>query len=271
MDDLASLQRRFFALITAREEISGALTRHGLTEADAAAFVQGDERLGSVGRLGIYNDMYFFRLLGILEEDFPLLAAALGQDGFRTLIADYLEAFMPPDHALRNLGSGLPAFLAQHQLAGDRRFLVDLASLEWAKADVLDRVDTPALTTGDLQTLSPEEFATMRLQPAAAATFLDLAHPLDQFIEALEAEVTNPPLPTPAATRVLIWRVGAGANHRTATPDEAVALPRLFADPPPTFAEICDMVGQGHSVEAAAPRAFGVLAGWLQIGLIRRA
>jgi hypothetical protein len=283
VDDLATLQRRFFALVTAREEITGALTRHGLTQADAAAFVRGDERLDPVGRLGIYNDMYFFRLLGALEEDFPLLATALGKDAFRALVADYLDAVVPAQ-ALRDLGAGLPAFLARHQPARDRPWLRDLAALEWAKADVLDRADAVALTVADLQALAPDAFAALTLGPVPSASFLDLAYPLDELITALERPTTEPthatgppnlPEPTMAPSRVLVWRVGALGHHRLATPDEAPLLPRLFATPPPkpppTFAEICELVGRDHSVETAAPVAFRVLVGWLQIGLIRRA
>ncbi|HEY0706676.1 MAG TPA: putative DNA-binding domain-containing protein [Polyangia bacterium] len=280
MDDLASLQRRFFALVTAREEITGALARHGLDEAAAAALIHGDERLGPVGRLGIYNDMYFFRLLGVLEDDFPLLARALGTDDFRALIAEYLEAFVPP-HALRNLGAGLHSFLTSHPLAQNRPWLRDLAALEWAKADVLDRADATPVTFDDLRALPPDALAAFPLVPVPAATTVVLAHDIDPLVAALEDEDSVIPTPPATAGRVLVWRVGAGAQHRAVGPIEASALERLFAAPPATFAEICDRVDQAQesqdaqetqdqSVEAGAQQAVGLLASWVQTGLIRR-
>jgi hypothetical protein len=278
--ELPELQERFFALVTAREDVPGALARLGLGAADAAAMVVGDARLDAVGRIGIYNDMYFMRLRGVLGQDFSALLGLLGEDDFRDLLADYLQAHPPVDPCLRDFARALPGFVAAHphDRFSARPWIADLVALEWARADLFDRADATLLTTAHLQALPPEQFATLRLHAVPATSIVDVKFAVDQTWRALQDAIDEQsdedvgyPLaveaPAALPQRLLVWRLGLDIHHRRAGADEGTLLPLLLEGT--TFGALCEHLGQGRSVEAAAQAAFGLLVTWIQGGLLR--
>src|SRR5215813_2214703 len=121
---LRDLQEHFWAGITGlgRPEAVPALL----------ALVEPGARLTSAERVGVYADMYRWRLIEALREDYPRLVVALGDDGFADLVRAYVAARPSCHPSLRHLGTALAGFLAGSGVAGH---LVDLARLEWARMD----------------------------------------------------------------------------------------------------------------------------------------
>ena len=170
----------FWDLITAPEGVRPgleALVRDGRAGADSLdAMIAGDDRLPAAERLDIYANMYFFRLLDCLREDFPRFAGALGDDRFHNLATDYLLT-CPSEHpSLRYLGRRLPDFLAGHALARESACLVDLARLEWTRADLFDARDARPLTREDLARLAQDAAGDLPLRPVPAFRLLRLDH-----------------------------------------------------------------------------------------------
>ena len=62
-------------------------------------------------RLAVYNEQYWFRLLTVLQDNFPLLARTLGFWDFNQLATDYLSAHPSREPFLEGLAWKLPAFL----------------------------------------------------------------------------------------------------------------------------------------------------------------
>src|SRR5512138_2079708 len=100
---LPELQRAFFRALA-----TGA-------PADAAATlvsdIRGDERLDASGRLDVYVGMYGTRLVDVLREDYPRVAAILGAD-FADAARRYVLAHPSTHHSLRWFGRGFAAFIA---------------------------------------------------------------------------------------------------------------------------------------------------------------
>jgi uncharacterized protein (UPF0276 family) len=267
---LRELQSRFFALVTAREDVPGALERLALTPAAAEALSPGDARLDAVGRIGIYNDMYFLRLLDVLRDDFAALAAVLGEDDYRTLVADYLEAHPPRDHSLRDLGGALPAFVTTHHLLGQRPWLAELAAFEWARADVFDARDADALTLADVQAMPPDDIASLALRAVPGFRLVDVGHSVDETWRSVDRDL-DLVLPRPEPLHLVVWRAGMDVVHRRAGAVERALLPSLIAGT--TFGALCDQLGQqddATGVEEAAQTAFQLLGSWLSGGLLQR-
>jgi hypothetical protein len=177
---LLRTENLFWDLITAPEGVSPGLeelVRRGRAAAgDLEAMIAGDARLPAAERLDIYANMYFFRLLDCLKEDYPRLLEALGPDRFHNLATDYLLA-CPSEHpSLRYLGARLPGFLSEHASGREAECLVDLARLEWARADLFDAADAPLLTRDTLSRLSEEQAADLRLCLVPAFRLLRLDH-----------------------------------------------------------------------------------------------
>jgi hypothetical protein len=60
--------------------------------------------LSSEERVNIYAQMYFARLLDVLYEDFPRVAAFLGCERFRDLVRAYLRIYPSTHPSLRHKG-----------------------------------------------------------------------------------------------------------------------------------------------------------------------
>jgi hypothetical protein len=109
-------------------------------EREAAEFIKPNDRLSSFERLEIYNRQYWFRLFTSFEEDFPGVQAIVGRKRMDALMRAYLEACPSTSFSLRNLGSGLVAWLrANPAYAGPNvEAVCEMAELEWAHIEAFD-------------------------------------------------------------------------------------------------------------------------------------
>jgi hypothetical protein len=194
----------FWDLITAPEGVGPGLeelVRRGrAASGDLEAMIAGDARLPAADRLDIYANMYFFRLLDCLKEDYPRLLEAIGPDRFHNLATDYLLACPSAHPSLRYLGARFPDFLRAHTLGLEAECLVDLARLEWARADLFDAADAPLLTRDALARLSEEQAAGLRLRLVPAFRLLRLDHDAPRLWRELRDRSTAS-APIPGATR----------------------------------------------------------------------
>ncbi|HYV19607.1 MAG TPA: DNA-binding domain-containing protein [Verrucomicrobiae bacterium] len=177
---LLGAESLFWDLITAPEGVRPgleALVRAGKADPGAIeSLVGGDDRLPAAERLDIYANMYFFRLLDCLREDFPRLATALGEQRFHNLATDYLLAHPSANPSLRYLGERLPGFFAGHALARESACLADLARLEWTRADLFDAADCRALGRDDVASLAGAHGGDLPLRTVPAFRLLRLDH-----------------------------------------------------------------------------------------------
>lgn len=157
-----------------------------LLEEIADTYIKPNDRLTSLERLEIYNQQYWFRVIGAVSEDFPALNAVLGSRKFDALILAYLKENPSTSWTLRHLGAKLPQFLEAHrELAGRRyRFAVDVARLEWSYVDAFDGGNLPPLAAEDAQRLGPD--SKVSLQPHLQ--LLALGYPVDDIVLAVRRD-----------------------------------------------------------------------------------
>jgi hypothetical protein len=281
---LREVQELFWRLITAPEGVKPALAdlaRDGRFDPQiVGTLFAGDDAVGAVERLDIYANMYFYRLLDCLREDFPLTAAALGPAGFNDLVTDFLLRHPSRHPSLRELGRPFPDFVAGHAAAAGRSYLPDLARLEWARADLFDAPDAAPAGRADLAGLPAERAgdAVVRLVPAFA--LLRCRHDVAALWRALdEAPDRSEPGPDGVAIRaavlrralgrptaVRVWRQGFVVFHRRIDEDEARDLEAARAGD--TLAALCQRIAAGLTPERATERVGRRLQGWLDDGLI---
>ncbi len=82
-------------------------------------------------KLAVYNEQYWYRLLTILQEDFPLLAASLGLWEFNRLATEYLGRHPSRSPYLERLPDHLPAFIRSHPELGHPLY-IQIAELDMA-------------------------------------------------------------------------------------------------------------------------------------------
>jgi hypothetical protein len=180
---LRETQRRMAALLMtpmtpadriARKTLSGVATAR-----EATALIKPNDRLTSLERLEIYSRSYWFRLLDALRDDFQGMIALLGTDRFDRLATAYLSDCPSRSFTLRDLGSGLPAWLERNPKYAGRhgRLALDMARLEWAHIVAFDGPAEKVLGPENL--LKPTPGLRLGLQPYIS--LLDLQYPVDEM------------------------------------------------------------------------------------------
>lgn len=187
---LLELQRRVAAAVmhplTAGEGMRRTRRDGTSNSAEANALIRPNDRLSSFDRLEIYNRQYWFRLYSSFEEDFPGLKAIVGAKRFERLMRDYLTTSPSRSFSLRNLGSGLEAWLmANPGYLGPRSALArDMARLEWAHIEAFDSAHLPLLDPDELASIG--EDSVLDLQPHLRV--LALQYPVEDLLIELRHE-----------------------------------------------------------------------------------
>jgi hypothetical protein len=227
----------------------------------ADAFV-GTPALPAAERLAIYANMYLWRQVDALREDFPKLVAVLGDDGFYALAEAYVREHPSEHPSLSKLGRHVADYLVRHP-AG-RVDTADLARLEWARAEVFEAEDVPLAGIDSLRSVSPADLPEIRIAFAPAVRLLDLDHDAPALWRAVEDGASLPP-PNRAEVGVAVWRKELEVFHAILPADEARAVERAMAGEP--LAAVCEAFAeQADAVEAA----FQAIASWFSEGWVRK-
>jgi hypothetical protein len=265
---LKELQSLLYRLITAPSGVAeGVAAERGLGAGGLAAVVLGDERLSAEARVDIYANMYFYRILDALKEDFPATLAVLGGDNFHNLVTGYLLEYPPTEPSLYYCGRYLADYLREHAMRQRVPFVADLAALERAIVEVFQGADCVAVGTQALREVAPADWPAMKLTLQPAAQVLALDWRVSELVRAVEEE--RPwEQPEHSAAKVLVWRRGTRVFHRALETVEADALDAIRRGA--TFAEICDVVAKHAEVDDPVAAINRMLARWLSDGLLAR-
>ena len=180
------------------------------------------KQLNSLERLSIYRDMYYWRLIGILVEEFPTVQHLFGEELFGEVARAYVTRHPSRHYSLTRLGSEFPGYLAEE--AGDlphRRFAAAVATVERAMEDVFDARQVEPIQFEGLQAIPIERWGDVRLQTIPALRLLRLDYPVNTFITAVrENRHMDIPVTSPAFTAVYrhnyrVWRVDLDVERFT--------------------------------------------------------
>ena len=188
-----------------------------------ASFIAGPDRLQ------VYADMFFFRQVDALREDFSPTAERLGDERFFARAKDYVRAHPSVDPDLGRLGRHFAAFLEKSE---EGRSLGRLPALEWARSEVF--LEAEAVPIGG------EELArSRRVQCVPALRLVGRTAVWRQGFEVREAE-----LPAEETRALALALEGA--------PFEEIC--GAFADAASAFEALRGWIGEGW-LTATDPRA----------------
>jgi len=158
--------------------------------ATARAFIKPNDRLTSADRLQIYNQQYWWRLLGSFAEDFRGLRAVLGERKFNKLAVAYLDECGSRSWNLRDLGSHLEEYIRQHpeSVAPHGELAIQMAQVEWARITAFDNEQKPLLDVAKFVARQPAR-QTLSLQPYVHLLKLD--YPIDHLLRRLRRSENN--------------------------------------------------------------------------------
>lgn len=257
--NLEALQREMAAAVmrplTADEDMQ-TVGPDGRTMSDvAASFVAPNSRLSAFERLEIYNQQYWFRVLGALQDDFPALQAVVGAQAFEKLSIAYLNLHPSRSFSLRNLGSKMVEWLSTNpQFTGRRhRLAMDVARIEWAFIEAFDSAEREPLTLEQIAMLDGD--SRLALQPHLQLIALEF--PADDVVLSLHKrersqtseagvkheEGESKPAKLPRLRRKLTWL----AVHRV---DNAIYYRRLSREEFSTLTALRKGSPLGQALEA---------------------
>ena len=234
-------------------ELQRAMKRaiHDREAHDFAAFVaDGDAE----ARANIYVDMYWSRLISSLEQDFPTVAAMLGETLFPRVAATHIEA---RPSSRQNLGFLGEAFEGTLQELGRPREAA-VARLEWARNAAFWSEDARAVTADEVAAWG-DAFGEARLglHPSLHLTLLALG--ARQRVEGGTDDVD-----TAQSEWVAVWRQESGQVRQLAI-DAMEAEALEAAGGGATVAAVFERFAAADDPETAALRA---ILGWLERGWI---
>lgn len=228
---LATLQRWFQSVITHPDGLhtgaaaSEALSLAPLSRGDLERIVTRSENLTAGERIAIYANAYYARLIECMGDTFPVLKATLGQPAFSGFVFAYLQEFPSRSYTLGKLGEHFVRFLETTRPddefddarnrgelpAGWPDFLIDLARLEWAIAEVFDAPGTErmeTLTSITSAELEINDLDAVRVKLAPNLRLISTRFPVNDFYTTVRRAPDAVPVvpPAPATSYIAISR-----------------------------------------------------------------
>jgi Putative DNA-binding domain len=172
--------------------------------------------LNPLGRLEIYRRAYHLRLIECLLDDYPAVAATVGEEAFEELCRKYIAIRPSTDASLNSYGRHMSnlcraelqgPFAPVRAPSGDLSFVADLAALEWAVVEVIHAATAEPLTMTGLASMPASRWADARLVATPALRMLRFGYPINRYFQAFR-EGSRPAVPSPAASSVVVYRSG---------------------------------------------------------------
>lgn len=251
---------------TAGEGLGGLPDRFLLPPSPALDALAGDPVAGRtvLDRLSVHGGGYFSRLHGTLQLEYPRLAAFLGEGTFRALVAAHLLLRPSTSPSLANLGEGLAETLREQPASARAPWLVDIAVLERAVAEVWL---SDAVEVSDW--LEPEEgWDELHLTLSSTTRLIPVGWDIADW-------TPEDPPPARGEAWLAVWRVEASTGIESIPPVYGQLLVRFARGV--ALGETCALAGTlGMSADDVAAafahwRARGWLAAANPLGLRRAA
>jgi hypothetical protein len=257
MKHLAQLQRDF---------------QHSLLSRNHSAVlsaISASGRAAPTRQLAVYSNAYRLRLREVLEIDFPVLAAALGEDAFDKLADAYIGAHPSHGYSLRGFGAQLSTFLRKQPGYRETPVLAELAAFEWGLGKAFTAVDDPVITTETMSQIPSEVWPSLQFVFHASVYRINFAWNTPELWKARKADSTPPEVrenlePVPW----IIWRQDLKIRFRSLENDEQSFF--NAAQEGATFTDMCDVLSVLNPPESVPLRAASILKCWIRDGLISR-
>jgi hypothetical protein len=264
---LKQLQSILYRLITAANGVAEGLAGEcSMPAGGLDALVLGDDRLSAEARVDIYANMYFYRLLDVLKEDFPATLRVLGDDNFHNLATGYLIEYPPTEPSVHSCGRYLADFLRGHAHRKDEPYIADLAALERAVVEVFHGPDAAVLEADELRAIAPEKWPALMMRTHPALQILKLEYQVAELLRAVEEDREWKPADA-GTVEVIVWRHDSKVFYRELEKVEQRAL--AAARNGVTFAKICDLVAEDRdATKDPVDELNRLLARWLADGIL---
>jgi hypothetical protein len=237
---LAATQGLIYRLITALGGIEeGLASERSLPPGGISELIRSGPGLSPTERIDIYANMYFYRLLEAIREDFSATAIVLGDANFHNLITGYLVQHPPSHPSITEASRQLAGFARNSPMLEKWPFLADLIGLERALVDVFLGPDADPLTFDQLRTIPPHRWSSLRIAVHPAVKVLDCQWRVDEVLRAVEGGRSRLPALRESGS-IIVSRRDCLVTYRTLEHIERNALDVIRRGGP--FDAICEII-----------------------------
>ncbi len=161
IDELKALQSWFSDVIT-RDLYNNEINPYGTLMAsikdETKRYITSTPKLKSFERMEIYNQQYWYRLLTIMQDEFPILRHLIGIEAFNSLVENYLREYPSASHFLSELQDHFIPFIEKHYDIENDKTLLDAVKFDFAYSKAFEAKEILPL---DPQKLSPAQQQTL--------------------------------------------------------------------------------------------------------------
>ncbi len=182
---------------------------------DLESVITRSRQCTSIERLQVYGNAYYTRLIECLQDEYPSLRHALGDESFDAFALAYLRNSPPTSYTLSSLGAEFPRFLRETR-PGDLppeihwpEFLMDLATLERTYAEVFDAPgpeQLTLLTSEALSSIPADEWSDVKLIPVECLRLLELRFAVHEYATSVRRG-QQPSIPISEPTFLAVSRI----------------------------------------------------------------
>lgn len=154
---------------------------HALLGADAAsldALIEGAAALDAPAALAVYRNNVFSNYRNALLDDYPAVAALVGEDFFAGACDAYARSHPSPSGDLNDFGATFPRFLGEWGPAAGLPYLPDVARLERAIHLSFHGPDRPGLELARFAEVPPDRLTQLRFTLDPGASLLESPFPI---------------------------------------------------------------------------------------------
>ncbi|MEK7468881.1 MAG: DNA-binding domain-containing protein [Planctomycetota bacterium] len=218
-------------------------------------------------RLQVYANAYYWRLIDILAEEYPVVRHATGPRRFSRLAVEYLQTHPSRSYSLNFLSIAFPAFLRSGAKQLPRRdFLADVATVERTMEDVFDAPDVKPITPKAWRKIPMSAWMSKRLKMTPAMRLLELGYPVNGYLSDVR-EGKNVKPPPKEKQRIIIFRRNYSVWRAPLTPIRFKLLSLLQSGStlPEAFGACAAL--KGFDAEKFTGALKGWFRGWASDGL----
>jgi hypothetical protein len=213
-------------------------------EAEGDALIHGGGGVSGFGRVGIYNQQYWFRLVTILQEEYPCAIHVLGLAAYNDWAVRFLDSHPPDSPFLSRLDAQWPAYMAREYDGADREAVLQALAFDRAFSRAFDAPDGHPLP-GEGASLPPPvpDAAALRLRLSPHATTLRLTFDFPAFRPLCLADASlEEAIPlAPGGSPLIVWRGRDLALRHRPLPEAACKVLESLREPatlPEAFARL---------------------------------
>ncbi|MCY4420866.1 MAG: DNA-binding domain-containing protein [Gammaproteobacteria bacterium] len=147
------------------------------------------EKLTPLERISVYADMYFWRFIDIMSEEYPTVEHLLGVERFAQVVRDYITRHPSTYYNLNRLSVKFPQYLRNEaDEIPHQPFVVAVATVERLMEDVFDAPHKEKISTEAIQNVPGEQWPEICLEFNPALYLLELDYPVNAYMTAVNED-----------------------------------------------------------------------------------